>query len=146
MATCLRLSLPLPPSRANARDHWAARNRKRRDYELTVYHELRFETILPPEYIRWATLLQARIVTKQHAPPEPMFGPARIFAAFFVHNRYDPDNLTALLKWPIDALVKASLLTNDDAAHVKYDPTPTQTIDRKHRHLELTIDDLAHEA
>lgn len=63
--------------------------------------------------------------------------------ATYYHNckrRRDPDNLVALLKYPIDGLVVSGLLVDDDQITLK----PVQRlIDKDNPRLELTVSPLS---
>lgn len=112
----MRLTLPLPPNIANSRMHWRTRNRKRNDYEDRC-------TIVAG----WSK--------------DPPMNKARITVKLYTWSTMDTDNLMARLKWPVDWLVKAGYLVDDDPTHLEW-IMPTQKIDRKNRRVVINLDAL----
>jgi len=82
-------------------------------------------------------------LSRLHKLPEDLPWHEVELQATYYHNckrRRDPDNLVALLKYPIDALVTAGLLIDDDQITLK----PVQRfIDKDNPRLELTISPLS---
>lgn len=112
----MRFVLPLPPNMANARMHWAAKNRKRATYTLAC------------------TCADSR------RPDEPI-APARVRATLYLWNKMDEDNLTARLKWVIDWLVEREILLDDHPDCMTLEDV-SQEIDRKHQRVEITVEAL----
>lgn len=115
----MKLVLPVPPNRANARLHWVATHKERKKYELDVYHYLitqKIKKFKTPYFVEWQ-------------------------ADFFLTKLYDADNLVSLLKWPIDALVKCGIMEDDSPKHAWPSGFPTQTKCKKTEvRLELTLE------
>lgn len=111
----ISLDLPEPPNIANARMHWAAKNRKRKAYMD----------------VAWP------IARSQVKPPKPPPERVRIRAHFRLWNLRDDDNLTASLKWALDAL-KGRYFVDDSSEHLELEK-PTQEIHRRNRGVTLEI-------
>lgn len=120
-ARSLRITLPLPPNRANARGHWRVIQRERKAYEAAAGTRLCEQV---PAGRRYA-LCDV---------------PVRVTAAFYVWARMDQDNLVSRLKWPLDVLVKWGVLRSDAAEWFALSGIPSQAIDRKHQRVELLIE------
>ena len=114
----MKLTLPLPPNRANAREHWRATHKKKVAY-----------------YQRAKLALYAQCgVMQDEALERPT-----LTATLYVWNFYDPDGATALLKWPIDCLVSYGILVDDSMKHLDFTQIPKQVIDRKNRRVEIEL-------
>lgn len=114
----MKLTLPLPPNRANAREHWRVTHRKKVAY-----------------YNRAKLALYTQCgVMKGDAFERPT-----LTATLYVWNRYDPDGATALLKWPIDCLVNYGILVDDSEKHLDFREIPIQVIDRKNQRVEIEL-------
>ena len=121
----IRFTLPLPPNLANARMHWAVRNKHRADYELSCF----------------AHLMRQKVKREKAVPmysARGAFGPVIIDATLYTWSPMDWDNLYARLKWAVDAIVKYGLLANDDPTHLTLGVI-SQQVDRKHRRIEVTL-------
>jgi len=116
----MKLVLPVPPNRANARLHWVRAHQERKFYEAKVFKLLMwFKDELPKE------------------PQEFTYWQAD----FFISKLYDADNLVSLCKWPIDALVKGGIMKDDSPKHAWPKHFPTQTKCKKSEvRLELTLE------
>mgnify|MGYP003643261013 CR=1 FL=1 len=112
----MRIKLPLPPNRANARWHWAT--------------ELR----LKKEYFEKAGLW----LLPQRQKPED-WRAVNISAVLYVWAISDYDNLYARLKWPLDFLVNNSFIYDDSPAVLKWVTPLEQEIDRKNQRIEFRI-------
>jgi hypothetical protein len=110
------LELPEPPNIANARLHWAAKQRHRKAYMHDTY----------------------LLAMSQHRPPKPVPQKARIAAHLRLWNLRDEDNLTASLKWVLDAL-KGVYFVDDSPAHLEV-AKPTQEIRRSDRGVTCIIE------
>ena len=110
----MKLTLPLPPNRANAREHWRVTHRKKTNY-----------------YGRAVLTLLAQ---------RPSLPPVRLTltATLYVWAKSDPDNLMARLKWPIDCLVNYGLLVDDNEKWLDLQ-MPTQVIDRKNQRVVIEL-------
>ena len=119
----MKLTLPLPPNRANqthgqARWEWA---RKKQYIEGTVR-------------LVGAKALALIALRGERLP----LGPTEVRATFYLRNLMDDDNLKARLKFPLDALVQAGILVDDKRPHCVV-PDPEQHIDRKRPRLEIEL-------
>ena len=112
-ARVLKITLPLPPNMANSRTHWRKKNRQQRDYSLLCY------------------------VWSSDRPAAP-FSKATISAMVYTWSPMDMDNLMARLKWPVDFLVSAGWLVDDNPDVLTW-VMPRQAVDRKHRRVEITL-------
>lgn len=111
----MKLILPLPPNRANARWHWRQELRLKNDYYL------RCRAAAPP--------------------PRDTIEHCRIHATFFLHNLMDHDNLAARMKWPQDYLVREQFIVDDDPGHLEWGDF-MQFIDRKDKRLVIELEPL----
>ena len=111
------LTLPLPPNRANAREHWRATHRKKK-----VYYE------------RADLALFAQELELPWGCDRPT-----LTATLYVYRKMDPDNATARLKWPIDCLVRHGVLVDDSEKHLDFTQIPKQVIDRKNPRVEIEL-------
>ena len=116
----MKITLPLPPNRANARWHWRTEQRKRTDYELRCRV---FSTMEPGQ-----------------DEPDMPWERARIKATLYVWSRNDLDNLMARMKWPVDWLVKAGYLVDDSPDHLEWVGLPEQHIDRRNQRIEIELE------
>lgn len=107
----------LPPNaNAYARMHWRVRH----------------ETL--QMWTGYAQALRAAFVITQ---PLDKF---EIEATFYVHRLRDLDNLTAMLKMPIDALRHAGIIANDNPKHlVKLDADQRQIYKLQSEFLEMIL-------
>ena len=83
----------LPPNRANAREHWRATDRKKKQFMhdfLYMNHDIikKYEKKKPVEYFTW-------------------------YAEYEVSKYYDSDNIINLSKWPLDALKNYGIIVDD---------------------------------
>ena len=108
----MKLTLQLPANRANAREHHFATHRRRKAYYQTAYLDLYHQLGAPRQ-------------------AKNLIDPAIVTATLYVWNIYDDDGATALLKWPLDALVKYGILKDDKRPHCTITGIPRQYIDRK---------------
>jgi hypothetical protein len=121
--TLLTVILPCPPNRANASGHWRTIEKAKKAY---------FD-----ECAKWICT-QIRTFDRSRWP----FQNVRWKAHFEVKQAYDPDNLVALCKWPLDALVRFRIIENDDQKHARPESWPTQEIVRgrgKQRSMMITL-------
>ena len=109
----MKLTLPLPPNRANSRWHWRTEVKLKEEYYLRC----------------WAAA----------PPPRAPYERAQIQATFYLHSLMDHDNLAARMKWPQDFLVKALFILDDDPAHLEWVGFPEQFIDRKDKRLVIEL-------
>lgn len=111
----MKLTLPLPPNRANAREHWRVTHaKKKRYYEGVELLLLALRTPRPPV---------ARIT---------------LTATLYVWSKMDLDNLVSRLKFPIDCLVRYGLLVDDSEKWLDLQ-MPKQVIDRKNMRIEIEL-------
>ncbi len=104
----MRLVLPLPPNRANARWHWRKEARLKNEY-----------------YLRATAACMWR--------PDVPFESLTVTATLYTYNRMDDDNLSARMKWPLDWLELREIVGNDRNVTL----ICRQAIDRKNQRLEL---------
>ena len=119
MTDSATVKFPLPPNLANSRMHWAVKDRKRQAYHL-------------------AALIEVRNRQRKGELSREPYDRLLVTPRLYVRNLMDEDNAVACLKWPLDALVKAGVVADDDVAHVTLGPV-VQTIDRRDPRLELTL-------
>ena len=100
--------LPVPPNRANNHGGWKARH------------------FGQEKYFRECDLWM--LERKQR--PSGMFTGVRWNAHVEVVNRYDFDNLVALLKWPLDYLQSRGFIESDGPNKCWPDALPTQQVIR----------------
>lgn len=112
----MKIVLPLPPNRANARWHWRTENKKKSDYY-------------------WRALVHGIC----RSPVKP-YARARITATLYVWNKMDEDNLMARLKWPLDWLVLNRFITDDGPKVLKWTGLPEQVVDRKNQRIEIELE------
>ena len=112
----MKLTLPLPPNRANAREHWRVTHRNK------------------VEYYEKADLAIAAQYPKDPFPPCRM----RLDARLYLWNKVDPGNAVARLKWLEDSLVRCGLLVDDNEKWLDLQ-MPTQVIDRKNPRVEIEL-------
>jgi hypothetical protein len=102
----IKVFLPMPSERANARKHYMAAAKEKRDYFDACNLFL--------------------METHQTVPHQ------LVFVRYNVHletgRAMDFDNLVARTKWPIDFLVERGFLVNDDPKHFWPYQLPTQEI------------------
>ena len=112
--------IPSAALSANSRKHWRVKHKASKSIkESTAKIVEREIEIQKPTGLRWhAIVLEA--IYYHH-----------------VNRRRDPDNLVALLKYPIDGLVLGGLLVDDDLITLK---PVVKRIDKENPRLELHIE------
>ena len=113
----MKLTLPLPPNRANAREHWRVTHRNKVEYYELARNALRVQRLFP----------LSRTSVRM-----------RLDATFYLWSKLDPGNLVARLKWVEDSLVKKGLLVDDNEKWLDLQ-MPKQVVDRKNRRVEITL-------
>lgn len=133
----MKLTLPLPPNRANAREHWRTTDKRKRAY----YNKADAALIkaMPP-----GTDITIVAGKTRRSPFRPRLAFAetwkmRLGATFYVWNLMDRGNAVARLKWVEDALVNFGLLVDDNEEWLDLQ-MPTQVIDRKNTRVEITLE------
>lgn len=121
VASAIEIRLPLPENLANSRLHWAAKDKKRAQYELAC------------------TVAAALQIAPR--PGEP-WAHARITMRFRVHNLLDMDNLMARAKWPCDWLRKRGYIASDAPKHLEWSGLPTQVINRRDPGVTVTLEEV----
>ena len=117
----IELTLPLPPNRANAREHWRVTHRKKKEYyERAMY----------------------ALANQVPRPSRPMKRPT-LTATLYVWNPMDADNRTARIKFPLDCLVRYGLLADDSEKHLDFTEIPKQVVDRKNMRVVLRLTEAA---
>lgn len=129
----LDLQLPCPPNRANDASGWRGRHFGKQKY---------FRQCAP-------YLLKFKADLRQNAYKLPLNEFIFWTAHFEVAKMYDADNLAALCKWPLDALVNASIILDDSHKNMWPKDFPTQEIKAKRGYqrmlkLELHIQEIGH--
>ncbi|KKL26223.1 hypothetical protein LCGC14_2397440 [marine sediment metagenome] len=112
----MKLILPLPPNRANAREHWRVTHRKKQEY-----YDMAAFALLGKD---WTSGMRGNRV--------------RLSATLFLWVKMDRDNLVARLKWPIDCLVRHDLLVDDNEKWLDLQ-MPKQAVDRKNMRVEIEL-------
>ncbi len=119
MGTQMKLTLPLPPNRANAREHWWVTHRKKVEYY---------------EKARLAILAQKALPFLMY----PLQKRMRLDATLYLWAKMDRGNLVARLKWLEDSLVRCGLLVDDNEKWLALQ-MPKQVIDRKNQRVEIEL-------
>lgn len=116
----MKLTLPLPPNRANAREHHMVTHRKKLEYydKATV-----------------AILAQKALTPLNRAPLGKRM---TLRATLYLWAKMDQGNLVARLKWLEDTLVRTGLLVDDNEKWLDLQ-MPTQVIDRKNPRVEIEL-------
>ena len=117
----MRLTLPLPPNRANqtygkARWEWA----RKKEYYEKARNAILLELV---NNVEWTGDCTERM---------------RLDATFHLWKKMDRGNLVARLKWIEDILVKTGLLVDDNEEWLDLQ-MPTQHIDRKEQRVEIIL-------
>ena len=86
-----------------------------------------------------AYIARAVVELQNQLVPKPHYQHADLLARFRLNNLMDHDNLTARLKWPLDALRKVGIIVDDKPEHLRLYTLPTQEINRGDQGLELLI-------
>lgn len=120
----MRLVLPLPPNRANARLHWRAVHRAK-----TIYWQ-RCDNV---------QLLGEHGIFICPPPPKAPFQSALLAATLYLHQLMDEDNALSRTKWLGDWLVTRRYLVDDTRDRVRWAAIPDQIVDRKNPRISLTI-------
>jgi hypothetical protein len=119
--TELVITLPLPPSMANARVHWRVKNRQRVAYfeHCDVLHRIDKGIGFPPSL------------------PERS---ARLGFTLYCANRHDDDNALSRCKFATDWLVKRGYLVDDAPKFCRMSiPEQVITRDKAKQRLEIVI-------
>ena len=122
----IEIILPLPPNRANAREHWRVTHRKKK-----AYHQKAFVAI-----------------HNQVGHSNPGFHslkPCRVHltATLYVWNKGDADNATSRIKWCLDSLVNYGLLVDDNEKWLDFTEIPKQVVDRKNQRVVICLSEVA---
>ena len=116
----MKLTLPLPPNRANAREHWRVTHRNKVWYYERARNAILLELV---NNVEWTGDCTERM---------------RLDATFYLWKKMDRGNLVARLKWLEDALVNYGLLVDDNEEWLDLQ-MPKQVIDRKNRRVEIEL-------
>ena len=121
----LRIVTKLPPAKSlspNSRVHWAVKSKASKAAKKAAANGVKIALLLADELdyadVPWHEI-ELQAIYYHH-----------------VNRRRDPDNLIALLKYPIDGLVMAGLLVDDDRITLK---PVIKKIDKENPRLELII-------
>ena len=115
----IKLVLPMPPNRANARKHWRVVLKEKKAY-----------------WERLDLLYCARELPKApKSPPER----TRLKTQMYVFSIMDHDNAVARLKLALDWLVRAGYIADDSPKHLDLE-MPEQVVDRKNPRLEIELE------
>ena len=118
----MKLTLPLPPNRANAREHWRVTHRKKVEYRDLAALAL-FTQVGPPGDVMPPTFANSRLT---------------LTATLYVWSKMDLDNLVSRLKFPIDCLVRYGLLVDDNEKWLDLQ-MPKQVVDRQNMRVEIEL-------
>ena len=114
--------LPTAALSPNSRVHWAVKHKASKAIKKATANGVKIALLLADELdyadVPWHEI-ELQAVYYHH-----------------VNRRRDPDNLIALLKYPIDGLVMAGLLVDDDRITLK---PVIKKIDKENPRLELII-------
>lgn len=120
MSEPLTLTLPMPPNLANARMHWRAKHREKRDYWMILDSKLAWKDI--PK------------------PPRRPFPNATIASTMYLGAAMDQDNAMARHKWALDWLVSRGYIADDRKKCLTWTGFPEQVIKRDGNYrLVLTL-------
>lgn len=125
----IEITLPLPPDRANAREHFRATHKKKVAYYAKAERALR-------EQCEWVLVVvtgEPRIRAEV-----PCSERMRLDATFYLWNKMDKGNLVARLKFVEDILVRFGLLVDDNERWLDLQ-MPRQVIDRENRRVEVVL-------
>ena len=111
----MKLTLPLPPARGNARWHWRTENRLKHEYY---------------------DLCLATVKAKR---PKVALPKAWIALTLFCWNTMDEPGLWERLKWPVDWLVLRDYIVDDSSRVLTYGPV-LQQIDRRRPRIEIELE------
>ncbi len=114
----MKLTLPLPPNRANAREHWRVTHRKKVEYYELAHNALLAQTWSPNA--PWKRCRQT------------------LNATLYVWAKMDQGNLVARLKWLEDSLVRYGILVDDNEKWLDLQ-MPKQVVDRKNMRVEIEL-------
>ena len=116
----MKLTLPLPPNRANAREHWRTTHRKKVQYYEKARNAILLELV---NNVEWTGDCTERM---------------RLDSTFYLWNKMDRGNAVARLKFVEDVLVKTGLLVDDNEEWLDLQ-MPTQVIDRRNPRVVIEI-------
>ena len=125
----MRITLPLPPNRANAREHWRVTHKKKKDYYAKAELALRGQC---------AWVMNMATGEPRVRAERPCSKRMRLDATLYVGAKMDRGNLVARLKWLEDALVNYGLLVDDNEEWLDLQ-MPTQVIDRKNPRVVIEL-------
>jgi len=118
MSSPITMRFPMPPARANDARGWKGRHFGKQRY-----------------YADCDTWLLGKLIPK---PPKTPWAGMEYTATLYVFNRFDDDNASAQLKWPLDWLELRGYVVNDREARI-LEP-PRQVISRgKDRRSEVVL-------
>lgn len=120
----IELILPLPPNRANAREHWRVTHRKRLEYY---------------EKAKLALLAQRAFTPLDRVPLARL----TLTATLYVWAKSDPDNAASRMKWAIDSLVRCGVLMDDNEKWLDFTEIPKQVVDRKNQRVVIRLEETA---
>lgn len=118
MSGALTLTLPLPPNMANARMHWAVKDRKRTAY-FKACDNLQLVNLVPP-------------------PPARALAGVELGSTLYAWSVNDEDNALARIKWAADWAKTRGYIVDDRPPLCRF-TIPEQFVDRKNQRLVLTI-------
>jgi hypothetical protein len=116
----VRLVLPLPPNRANARGHWRKSHGQQKEYVQKLDHLQLFGRVPPP-------------------PKAPLMK-ARISATLYVWSPMDQGNALNRLKWVEDWLVSRGYILDDAPDVLEWTGIPRQVVDRQDQRVVLELE------
>ena len=117
----MRITLPLPPNRGNARWHFRTEHRKKKEY----WHRCDWQR------------LGGNIPAPPDTPPERV----TVRATLYVHSKMDRlDNIYSRLKWTWDWLVAHGYMAGDKGDQADWCEPPKQVIDRKNPRVEIELE------
>ena len=125
----MKLTLPLPPNRANAREHWRVTHKKKKAYYAEAQRALMDQRLWVLDMATGKPRVRAE---------RPCTKPMRLTATLYVWAKMDRGNLVARLKWLEDSLVNYGLLVDDSEEWLDLQ-MPRQVIDRKNQRVEIVL-------
>ena len=131
----IHLTLPLPPNRANAREHWRVTHRKKKVYYGTMDGVM---VGAMPDGTKITLVRTAPHGALRPRLTQPEQRRMHLAATFYVWAKMDQGNAVARLKWIEDALVHFGLLKDDSEEWLGLE-IPKQVIDRKRQRVEIVL-------
>lgn len=117
MVEAMKFTLPLPPNKANTRyAHWAMEHKAAKAYKKKAR---------PAVLVQKQNQICGRGLCRDGAP---LFTRCQVTAELWVPGAYDDDNITAILKWPLDLLKTEGVIKDDKRPWCRLTGIPEQHV------------------